>query len=130
MEKRDIEYYLLKNARENVSSRKLLLDIDFYALEQMEQETSHTENSNQSIPVVRNTIQIDIISKIMMYIEDIVVLAASLLEEKNFYDEFLSPSSGDLGGAIKMFLQEHTKTFKRRNIEDKELDRRTFSYAN
>ena len=96
----------------------------------MEQETSHTENSNQSIPVVRNTIQIDIISKIMMYIEDIVVLAASLLEEKNFYDEFLSPSSGDLGGAIKMFLQEHTKTFKRRNIEDKELDRRTFSYAN
>ena len=130
MEKRDIEYYLLKNARENVSSRKLLLDIDFYALEQMEQETSHTENSNQSIPVVRNTIQIDIISKIMMYIEDIVVLAASLLEEKNFYDEFLSPSSGDLGGAIKMFLQEHTKTFRRRNIEDKELDRRTFSYAN
>jgi hypothetical protein len=105
VEKKNIEYYLLKNARENVFSRGLLLDIDFFALEQMEQGTWRTKIRDQTIPLVRNTIQIDIISKIMMYIEDLVVLAASLLEEKNFYEEFLSPSSGDLGGAIKCFFK-------------------------
>jgi hypothetical protein len=95
----------LKNARENVFSRGLLLEVDFFALEQMERGTWRTKIPDKTIPLVRNTIQIDIISKIMMYIEDLVVLAASLLEEKNFYDEFLSPSSGDLGGAIKCFFK-------------------------
>jgi len=105
VEKKDIEYYLLKNARENVSSRGLRLRIDFFALEQMENGIWNIEIPNIMIPRVRNTIQMDIISKIMMYIEDVVVLAASLLEEKNFYDEFLRPSSGDLGGAIRCFFK-------------------------
>jgi len=103
------EYYLLKNAQENVSARGFLLKVDFVSLEEIEQGNWKLKIPNTVIPLVRNCIQMDIISKIMMYIEDVVVLAESFINKKNFYDEFLSPSSGDLGGAIKCFFRDIDK---------------------
>jgi hypothetical protein len=59
---------------ENVIARGFLLRIDFDALKQIEDNSwkykiSDADNSN-----VRKYIQVDIISKILMYGEDLVVL--------------------------------------------------------
>jgi len=104
------EYILLKAVRENVDTRGFLLHIDFESLERIENNKWILEVPDSEKPIVRSIIQMDIISKILMYIEDVVVLAESFIASKNFYNEFLRPSadflgeSDDLGEVIKGFF--------------------------
>ena len=103
------QYILLKTTRENIIARGFLLRVDFVGLEQIENNTWSYNIPDDQKPVARTYIQIDIISKIMMYIEDLVVLAESFLKGKQFYSELLGPSSGDLGEAIKFFFKNVDK---------------------
>ncbi len=99
------EYILLKSARENLFARGFLLRVDFVALEQIESDTWFEKIPDNEKPVTRSYIQIDIISKIMMYVEDLVVLAKSFIAKKDFYSAFLAPSANDLGKVIKGFFE-------------------------
>ena len=99
------EYILLKAMNENVIARGFLLRIDFDSLKQIEDNSWTFKISDDEKPIVRNYIQIDIISKILMYSEDLVVLGESFRRGKEFYSEFLEPSARDLGEAIKDFFK-------------------------
>lgn len=92
---------------ENVLARGFLLRIDFEALKQIEVNRWAYKISDAEKPIVRKYVQIDIISKILMYSEDLVVLGESFRRGREFYSEFLAPcTSGDLGDAIKVFFKK------------------------
>ena len=90
------EYILLKTMNENVLARGFLLRIDFDSLKQIEENRWAYEISDAEKPIARKYIQIDIISKILMYSEDLVVLGESFRRGTEFYNEFLAPCT--LGG--------------------------------
>lgn len=65
----------------------------------------------KSLPIFQSIIQIDIISKIMMYIEDLIILSEAMLVNDGDYYELLDrhePESVDLGDRIGIFLQRFT----------------------
>jgi hypothetical protein len=99
------EYVLLKIAVESLSLRNILLQVSYSALEQIENGTWFHKIDDKDKIVIRSYVNIDIISKIMMYIEDVVVYSKSFIANKNYYSEFLAPSSKDLGEVIKCFFK-------------------------
>ena len=68
------EYILLRAMRENLLARGFLLRVDFDSLKKIEDNKWSYPISEDEKPIVRKYIQVDIISKILMYGEDIVVL--------------------------------------------------------
>ena len=81
------EYLALRNYKENgLTGRGFLIRIMKAALEQIEAEKWIKAISEAEKPQIRSLIQIDIISKIMMLIEDLAILAESFRQGKNFYD--------------------------------------------
>ena len=109
---------------ENVLARGFLLRIDFDSLKQIEENRWAYTISDAEKPIVRKYIQIDIISKILMYSEDLVVLGESFKRGREFYSEFLAPcTSEDLGDTIKVFFEKNSGSCQRGYLKDDELDR-------
>ena len=100
------EYILLKAMNENVIARGFLLRIDFDALKQIEDNRWTYKISDADKSNVRKYIQVDIISKILMYSEDLVVLGESFRRDKEFYSEFLAPAAGDLGKTVQTYFEK------------------------
>lgn len=71
------EYVLLNNYLENIIVRGFLIRVPFYALEQIENNSWYKQISDEEKPKVRSILQIDIVSKIMMYTEDLAILTES-----------------------------------------------------
>lgn len=102
----EIEYILLRNYLEHgLIGRGFQLKISFNALDQIEKNQWDIVFSDNDKPVVRNLIQIDIISKIMMYIEDIAIISTSFLKGRTYY-EIIIDKSIDLGELIGNFYNE------------------------
>ena len=76
----------------------------FDTLEQIEDGKSYTKFNNGEKPKARSFIQIDIIPKIMMYIEDLAILSKSLILQRNFYD-IISDCSIDIGEMVGKFFE-------------------------
>lgn len=104
-DKTKLEYLLLRNYQENgLVGRGILLRIPFVALKQIEEDKWNFKIDQNEKPRFRSFIQIDIISKIMMYIEDVAILAESLMSQQNFYD--LIYRSEDLGKVVGSFFEK------------------------
>jgi hypothetical protein len=85
----------------------------FVILKQIEEDNWYLKIDQNEKPKFRSFVQIDIISKIMMLIEDLAILSESFRSERNFYDVIYS--SVDLGEEIEKFFQ------KINNISDDEI---------
>jgi hypothetical protein len=108
-------YILLKNYfQSSLSARKLLPQIMFKALKDLavsksfEFEGQQFSYMDKEIPSILNMIQVDIIAKIMMYIEDLVTLLIAIRDCNGNYYRLLDRTSEqdlDLGGRISEFLK-------------------------
>lgn len=105
-EKTKVEYMLLRNYQENGKTlRGFLLKMPFLSLEQIEDDKWHFKfNENEKLKI-KSFIQIDIISKIMMYIEDLAILSESFMSQRNFYD-IINDNSIDIGEMIRRFFEK------------------------
>src|SRR5689334_12610966 len=83
---RNREYVLLNNYLENIIARGFLIRVPFYALEQIENNSWYKQISDEEKPKVRSIMQVDIVSKILMYIEDLAILAESFSLDRDFYE--------------------------------------------
>lgn len=97
------EYVLLRNYQENIYSRGFLLRVSFVSLEQIENNSWYMQIPDSEKPRVRSLIQIDIVSKIMMYVEDLAILAESIHLNRDFY-ELLIDENVDIGGKTGEFI--------------------------
>jgi hypothetical protein len=105
-EKTGLECLLLRNYQENgVCLRGFLLRIRFLALGQIEEDKWPFElNENKKLKF-KAFIQLDIISKIMMYIEDLAILSESFMSQQNFCD-ILNDNSINIGDMIRCFFEK------------------------
>ncbi len=107
------EYVLLNNYLENIIVRGFLIRVPFYALEQIENNSWYKQISDEEKPKVRSILQIDIVSKIMMYTEDLAILTESFNSDRDFY-ELLTDKNIDIGDKTGEFTKEaNSLTFKR-----------------
>jgi hypothetical protein len=105
-EKTKVEYMLLRNYQENgILLRGFLLKMPFLTLEQIEEDKWPFKFNENEKPKVKSFIQIDIISKIMMYIEDLAILSESFISQRNFYD-IINDASIDIGEMIRCFFNK------------------------
>lgn len=105
-------YYLLDNyAKESVYARGWLLTILSKALEEVNSDKFMAKGKmvplrGSDLAKTRSIIQVDIIAKIMMYIEDsVILLIGNKTPEQNFYD-YLDRKDPDLGERITAFLNQ------------------------
>jgi hypothetical protein len=106
--KRQREYLLLRTYEENIDTRGVLLRMPFVALEQIENNTwGNIKFSNDEKVRLRSIIQVDIISKIMMYIEDLAVLSESFIQNRDFY-EILVDENINIGRLTGDFIRDVT----------------------
>jgi hypothetical protein len=104
-EKTVLEYMLLRNYQENgLIGRGFLLRLPFVALKQIEEDKWEFKIEQNEKPKFISFIQNGIISKIMMYIEDLAILAESFMSQQNFYD--IVYRSEDLGDIIGSFFRK------------------------
>jgi hypothetical protein len=81
------EYTLLRTYQENIDTRGVLLRIPFVALEQIENDSWGNKKFSDDEKVrLRSIIQVDIVSKIMVYVEDLAILSESFIQDRDFYD--------------------------------------------
>jgi hypothetical protein len=107
-------YLLLKNyIQSSLPARSLLLKLMFRAMDEIsthkgfEISGQKFKFTDQEIPVINSIIQIDIISKIMMYIEDLISLLIGMKDfDGNYYGLLDRKSRGDidLGKRIQGFI--------------------------
>lgn len=110
---RNREYVLLRNYRENIIARGFLIRLPFYALEQIESNSWYRLISDEDKPRVRSIMQIDIVSKMMMYIEDLAILSESFGSARDFY-EIITDENIDIGEKTGNFINDvEAMTFKR-----------------
>lgn len=101
------EYLLLRNyLDEGFKIRKTLLRIQLQNLQDLESDKwLLSDSGGLSKNALRSCIQIDLISKIMMLIEDLAVISESCRQKKGFYKLLdKSTSDSDLGDLIKSFF--------------------------
>lgn len=98
------EYVMLRMYEENIVKRGFLLRIPFVTLQQIESDSWKYPISKEEKPDVRTMIQIEIISKIMMYVEDFAIMAQSLMCQRSYYS-FLTDKSVDLGSVVGDFIK-------------------------
>ena len=104
------ENSILEVYKKNVDLRIFLLEVDFNVLLNEDFLDRMSMNfSNRSKEDLLVFVQLSIISKIMMMIEDFVVLSISYMEEKNFYDLLLSKNTQNLGDTIGEFIDKLPK---------------------
>jgi len=100
----DLEYFLLRNYKNlGLTSRKQLTEMCFTVIENLETPNSFwtfggsTEEQQRSLRQTQSRIQLEIISKIMYLIEDMVIIAESLRQKRSYYS-FLKEDVGELVG--------------------------------
>jgi len=99
------EYLLIRIYEDNIIGRGFLLRIPFVAMEEIESNTWwNIKFSDEEKLRLKSLIQIDILSKIMMYIEDLAILAESFLLKKDFY-ELIIDKNIDIGKKTGEFIQ-------------------------
>lgn len=107
------EYVLLTNYRENIYSRGFLLRVSFVSLEQIEKNSWYMQIPDDERPRVRSLMQMDIVSKIMMYVEDLAILAESIHLNRDFY-ELLMDKNVDIGRKTGEFIHAvHSFTYEK-----------------
>ena len=103
----DVDFNTLTIYLGNLESKIWLLKIDFDLIKDLFIKPEKYETPSGEKPLTYAiAIQINIISKIMMLIEDFVVIANSFLIRKNFYRTSLAPDSPDLGPFVGSFLDK------------------------
>ncbi|MGI0074033.1 MAG: hypothetical protein ACREA3_09505 [Nitrosotalea sp.] len=107
------EYFLLRNYQETgQNTRELSLRMCFEALEKIDSNNWFVKFEEPNLQNKKNNakclIQLEIISKIMFYIEDLAIISESLLRGTNYY-ELLDPAdtnTDDIGKLIKNFFSK------------------------
>lgn len=108
-------YFLLKNYSDhNLYLRGILLNMMYSDLEAINDGTYQLSGkkinySEQQLKMVRALIQVDIIARIMMYIEDyVILLLANLSAEGNYYKllDKHAKDDPDLGQRIQKFMEQ------------------------
>ncbi len=112
------EYVLLNNYQQNaLDFRGLLITIDYTVLEQLENNRLILLNRGKLKPITfasghkekfQSAIQINIISKLMMYVEDLIIFMESFRRKTNFYN-LLNNNEIDIGNVISSFIQNFEK---------------------
>lgn len=112
------EWYLLQNYRERILPlRGILLNLDFTSIEKYDENTLELliRGSKQKIHFneesekqFKSIIQTDIISKLMMLVEDAVIFMESRRQNTSFYS-ILTNSDMDVGLIIKEFFENIDK---------------------
>lgn len=116
-EQTNLEYVLLRNYGElTLPTRGILLKMNFDAIEKIENDSWFIQYSGPDVKkskrMVISMMQIEIISKIMMYIEDFAIIAQSLLRGTNHYkllDQKKNPNTGekeDVGDIVSEFFSK------------------------
>lgn len=103
-------YLLLKNYLENgQTSRSLLFDLSLETLQKVSKDKIidaagvKLALTDDNLLRVRGILQVDIIGRLMMYIEDLLVICESMrTTQGNFYD--ILESEKDLGDVIRDFI--------------------------
>ena len=79
-EKTGLEYIFLRNYQENgLMAKGFLLRIPYVVLKQIEEDKWDFKIDQNEKPKFTSFIRIDIISKIMMHIEDLAILSESFM---------------------------------------------------
>lgn len=96
-------YYLLSNYYNNsINSRGLLLNLmfqiakDFLNTKTLQLKGKKFTYSEKDVPFVSHTLQIDIVAKIMMYVEDLVTIMEANRLCRNYYDLLDKQIEGDV----------------------------------
>lgn len=102
------DYLLLRNYKENVlGMRGILLKISMNSIEQIENDTFPLGKfqGNEKIKL-KSVFQMDIISKIMMYLEDLIIMSESFRIETPYYKllDTSDKNKNDVGKIIKDFF--------------------------
>jgi|GEM_PF-2912177 len=112
-EKTRERHFLLRNYQDNSKPlRGILLNLMFQAIEDINKQKFVLKGSSrilvgEDLAKIRGAIQVDIISKIMMYIEDLIILLDSHISSEGDYYRLLDrrdSSDMDLGDRIKKFM--------------------------
>lgn len=120
------KYLLLRNYDEDVwVMRGLLLKTAMNSINQMEEDKPPLGNLSDEVKIkVKSTFQLEIISGIMMYIEDLIVLSESFKRGISHYELLRLSDDGkiDIGKMIDKFLNDM------HSFSDEEF-RKIFGYA-
>lgn len=109
------EYFLLRNYLEyGLIARGNLLNLTDTALDlfnnnslllKVRGKITRMQFNKSDQDKLRSTLQLDIITKIMMYVEDFIILAESFRQKRNFYDIITSDDpKDDIGNLLKTFF--------------------------
>lgn len=113
-------YYLLSNYYNNsINSRGILLNLMFQVINDfLDTKTLHINGKNPKfegpgVPFVCHTLQIDIVAKIMMYIEDLITVLEANRLDRNYYDlldkQLEEGVETDLGDRLGKFFKNLDK---------------------
>jgi hypothetical protein len=120
MEEEEFKDYLLIRLykEEGFTIRGFLLRASFETIKNIQLDNFYVKfNDNEKINAM-NIMQMDIVSKLMMYIEDLAIFAESFLQKKNYYD-FLIDKNTDIGELTGRFVKKIIS--KGNYITDKEI---------
>lgn len=102
------DYFLLKNYQDNIfSMRGILLKISMYSLEQIDNDTFPLGKFQGVEKIkIKSILQMEIISKIIMYIEDLVILSESFRIGIPYYKllDKSNENERDVGKIMKEFF--------------------------
>jgi hypothetical protein len=109
-------YLLLENyIKSSLPARGLLLKFMFKTLKEITQHRSFEFEGQaisfekEDLPALQSMLQIDIIAKIMMYVEDLIIILLAILEADGNYFLLLdrhSKEEPDVGDRIKLFFRD------------------------
>lgn len=107
-----LEYFLLRNYKNlGMTTRRILTEMCFASIEKLGTKDSFwtlpklTEEREKSLRQTRSMIQLEIISKIMFIIEDLVIIGEALRQKKSYY----SLLKGDVGKLVGNFVNNLDK---------------------
>ncbi len=103
------DYVLLRNYNENIlPMREILLKIAMNSISQIEEDKFPLGNFSDKEKIkIKSMFQMDIISGIMMYVEDLAILAESFRRKISYYKllDRSDENEGDAGDIIRDFFE-------------------------
>jgi hypothetical protein len=120
MEEEEFKDYLLLRLykEQGFMIRGFLLKYSFETIKNIQSDNFYIKfNDNEKLTAM-NIIQMDIVSKLIMYIEDLAIFAESFLRKKIYYD-FLIDKNTDIGELTGRFVKKIIAD--RNGITDKEI---------
>jgi len=112
-EKTNLEYILLRNYKElTLITRGILLKMNFDAHEKIDSDTWFIDfkkdpEYERAKRLAKSMIQLEIIAKIMLYIEDLAIISESILRKTNYYSllDKKPESEEDVGKIVEEFFK-------------------------